>query len=255
VLLAQHGDATNRNVQADLPLTVTLAAAITHAQTIQADAPDVAWRVALWASWGWSNAIGGEPERLVPWSAVQSAIAARVERENGIGAAPFGRRRGVARTITRLAREWSTGHQPPGDTQTLYAAGVNVALDNGSTIAAEGYKSLSTVAILRDYHVAGTRMRLAWAIQQDIDTFGGENVDRDTLGSLHGRATTTCKRFVRDRAFDDDTDAGFLVVVDEVNDDASMARRELHVLVHFHPTGSADWVDARISSVARTETL
>ncbi|EHN09422.1 hypothetical protein PAI11_37560 [Patulibacter medicamentivorans] len=254
-LLLEHGEINNRNPHLDLTPTVTEGDALAHALAVQADHPATIKRAGLWASWSYVTPVAGEPERLLPRSAVQSGIASRVEQVNGIGAAPFGHELGTSAIESRLFREWSTGYNPPGEAQRLYAGQVNVALDDGVTIAAEGYRTLDPDPVYEDLHVADTRMRLAWQAETRARTFIGKPVTRQTLGSLHGSLIGLCEEFRAAGAFNDIGDVGYRVIVDELNTTTTMAARELHGRIRFRPTGSTHWIDVLVGSIRPTETV
>lgn len=252
--IIEHLAATNRVAELQLPLDVTKSQAIAQRQQLAADYPNDHWRVALWASSAYTTPIGSEPERLVGYSAIQAGISSFVEGEYGVGLAPFGIRRGVSRA-NRLYREWSTGFNPAGDVQELYAQNINTAIDNGQAIYSKGYRTLDSDPMREDAHVAGTRMRLAWGGLQKAETYGGQPADRITLAEYHSDLEALCKEFAKVRAFNTDGDVGYRIDVDSVNTDASLANRELHGRIYFRPNGSIHWTDILVGSLRTTEAI
>ncbi|WP_210492295.1 hypothetical protein [Patulibacter sp. SYSU D01012] len=250
--IIEHCAATNRVAELQLPPDISESDAIEHRQSLAADYPADAWRVNLWASHAYTQPIGSEPERLVGYSALQAGIASFVEREYGIGAAPYGLRRGVSRA-SRLYRERSTGYAPPGEVQRLYAEHVNVAQDDGQRIYSKGYRTLDGDSTREDGHVAGTRMRLAWQALQRAETYGGEPTDRTTVAEYHADLVAVCKEFAAARAFNTDGDVGYRVDTDAVNTDDSLGRRELHGRIFFRPNGSIHWADVLVGSIRTNE--
>jgi hypothetical protein len=253
--LIPHLAATNRIAELQLPLDVTKEQAIAHRQALAADFPDDHWRVAPWASHLYARPVSGDPDRLVGWSAVQTGIASYVEGAFGIGVAPFGLEHGVSTTGSRLYREWTTGHTPPGELQELYAEHVNAAYDNGQAIYAKGYRTADGDPLREDMHVAGTRMRLAWRSLQAAERFGSHNGDMLTLAQYETALTAICEEFATARAFNTDRDKGFRVVVGPLNTRESLARRELHGRIFFRPNGSIHWTDVLVGSVRPTEQI
>ena len=187
----------------------------------------------LWATWAYTAPVVGEPARLVPYSAVQAGITSKVYRTAGVGAPPFGVRRGGASTVTKLANEWSDA-----DRHDLYVAGINVAVDDGTTIAPWGFCTLDPQRINQDLHQAFVRMVLKWSAEQLAKAYLGEPVDANTLASYNGRLQLLGKEFVAARAM-----AAVTVDTDSPNTPVTMAARELHAVMSIQQTPTSDWVD------------
>jgi hypothetical protein len=246
-----HCDRANRVAMLDRPQATTKAQAITHRQTVLADVPALTGLGSLWAQWARATPIGGEPERLVPYSAIQAGITCRVDRKYGIGAAPFGGTNGAATTVNRLSPEWTDA-----DRAELYAEGINVATDDGSTVATWGHRTMADLQLDQDLHVAHVRMALRWRAGQIAATYLGAYVDRDTLASYAGRLQALLDEFQAMKAVYGTAETpGYVIDVDSVNTEDTLARRELHaaLLVKFTPT--SDWVDLTVGAVLITDTL
>lgn len=258
--MIDHAEATGRLVFLDLDSDVTEAEAEARRASLRAARPDTCWRALLWGEWVTCTPITGEPDRLVPISALQAGVSSRVLREFGLSATSFGPRRGVYKTARRLHREWTTSVNPPGEIQRLYAAAVNAAVDRGQTICSEGFRTLDPDPRREDGHVAFILMYIAWRGEALALSQIGELVDADTLAAYHtdleglGNELRTA-RAINPRDPSGNLDGGWLVDVDGVNDADTMAARELHGAVLFRPTGSAHWVDLTVGSVAANERL
>lgn len=246
-----HCELTNRVPLLDRPQATTKTQAVTHAEAIRADVPDLAGVGGIFASWARATPVAGEPTRLVPYSAVQAGITCRVDRLLGIGAAPFGTARGNATTVERLDSEWSDT-----DRTDLYAAGINVATDDGSTIATWGHRTVSDNLLDQDLHVAHVKMALRWEAGKIALSFIGEPLDRNTLAAYAGKLRLLLEEFRVARAvFGTDADPGYLIDVDSVNTEATLQARELHAALRVKFTPTSDWVDLLVGAVLITDTL
>jgi len=247
IALAEHGEAHNRDVYIDLPADTTINAAITHAETLRTDAPDLVKRIGMFLSWARQTTIAGETTRLVPYAGVQAAITSRVMRENGPGAPAFGLNRGVARTVARLEREFTDAER-----NQLYEAGINVAVDDGAQIAHWGFRTLDLDPLHSDLHHAHVRMTLRWLSTLIARTFLAEPLDALTLASYAGKLDGLGQQFASPavRAL-----YGYVIDVDTVNTVESMARRELHALWKIQQTPTADWVDLLVEVYPTTTDL
>jgi len=254
--ILEHCAARGRVAHLQLPADITEEDAIEHRQALAADFPGQAWRGTLWATHAWARALGGDPERLVGWAAIQAGLVSGVEGAYGLGAAPFGPRRGMSRTATRLYRDWlSAVGDPAGEVQRLYAQHVNVAQDTGRGIYAKGLRTLDTDPLREDAHVAGTRMRLAWRGRLAAEQYIGEATDMTSLGNYHSDLVVICEEFAKARAFNTDRDAGFRVSVDSVNTPTSLANRELYGRIDFRPNGSIHWTSIVVGARRPTDLI
>ncbi len=235
-----HCLAMNRIALLDLPAGVTKNDALTHILGVQADVSDAAIQRGIWiASWGYATAVSGEPERLIPYSAVEAGIASRLIRGTGVQIPAFGPKNATSSLIVpgKLYSEWS-----PDDTADLYADGVNVATDSGRAVSMWGYKTGSTDAADSDAWQQYVRMGLQFEGELILETFIGDPIDQATLASLAGSLDVLCGRFVEARAL-----AEFTVDVDSVNDNTTAANRELNARLSIRHLYSADWVSLSIS--------
>lgn len=245
----------NRLARFELDVDVTESDAIEHSLALEAEDELAAGSWELFASHAYVLPIAGQPERPVSWATVQAGINTRVFLERGIGPAPYGELRGQGLTVQRLIREWTTLTHPGGEVQRLYAGHVNTAVDRGSTINMEGYRTGSRDELLADGHGAFVRMALRFEGETLARRRIGDPVDRNSVVDYGGDLIAMCQRFVDARAINDDNDAGFIVDVDSVNTQASMDRREIHGLLRYHPTPSADWVDFLVGASRTQEIL
>ncbi|MGE4424998.1 MAG: hypothetical protein AB7G37_00935 [Solirubrobacteraceae bacterium] len=249
--LARH---PNRIAFLDMAADVDEAAAIARRLALEAANPEVAPQWALWAQWGRTRPAGATPPRLVSYADAQAGISARVLRELGPGKAPFGRTRGVTRSIATLDREWSTSQNPPGEVQRLYAAHVNTAVDRGQTIATEGYRTGSTDPRYEDLHVATTRMWVVWQGEEIALTYVGEPVNADTIASFAGGLAGMLEGLAGAQAITPGVllpepldDPGYVITTD-MNTPATMLARELWAHVLFRPAGSVHWAGVTVGS-------
>lgn len=241
----------NRRALLDLPAGVSKSDAITHAQTLQADVPELCEYGVLIASWVRVGIAAVEPARLIPWSAVQAGICNRVFRDLGYQTPAFGPTTGSSRTAVRLENEWSDE-----DRAELYAAGVCVATDDGRSISMWGYKTLNGDTLYEDAHAGQVRMALKFDAEDIARKYIAQPVDADSLASYASRLDALCKRYQRDRAiFGSADDPGYLVDVDSVNTPETMEAREIHAALRVRQTKSGDWVDLSIDLVPVTASV
>lgn len=235
-----HCVSHNRVAILDLPAGVSKNDALTHILSIQASIGDEAVQRGIWvASWGYCTPVAGEPERLVPYSAIQAGITSRLIRQNGVQVPPFGPKNATSALIVpgKLFSEWS-----PDDQSDLYAAGVNTANDSGRGVSLWGYKTGSVDKVDQDGWAQNVRMGLAFEGELILEQFVGEPIDQASLASLAGSLDGLCGEFVKARALDD-----YVVDVESVNDATTAANRELHAQLRVKHRNSADWVSLSIS--------
>lgn len=233
-LALEHGRLFNREPHLDLARGVSKSTAIGHAQTVRADLdePEDARNGGVWATWCFSRPIGGEPERLVPYGAVQAGIACRVDAEQGVGIPPFGTTNGRPRTVVRLDNEWSDQ-----DRHDLYVEGVNVAVNDGFALAAWGYRTLDLDENHCDLHHRHVRMAIKHAAELVAPEFIGAPINARTLARVHARLEGIGRDFQAIDALD-----AFQVDVDSVNTAETAARRWIWGVLSIRQTPTADWV-------------
>ncbi|MCK9250349.1 MAG: hypothetical protein M0P31_15420 [Solirubrobacteraceae bacterium] len=259
-VLVDHAAATGRLARLDLDPDVTEQQAGAAAAALLADRPATAWRGALWASWAYAAPVPGEPERLVPYSAIDAGVHSRILGETGIGSPTFGPAFASSLTATRLYREWTTTTDPAGEVQRLYAGRVNVAIDRGSTIAPEGYRTLDPDERREDLATATTRMALEWRGGQIALSMIGSGVTWNTIASYNGRLADVIvaefSRALNPTGPDGVEDGGYRVSTDRpVNAPESMAQRHMHARTRIRPAGSTHWVDLLVGTSTATEQL
>lgn len=227
-----HGESHNRDVFGFVDSTTDKAAAQAHAGAIQADAAGEAKMGGLFKTWCWTTPVAGEPERFVPYAAVQAGIACRNDREMGLRAPPFGVRNGSAVGVRKLHEDLSEE-----DRHELYVSGINIAVDDGFQIATLGYRTLDLDPLHDDLHHRHVRVKLKWRCEQVAKSYTGLPITPATQANYHGDLDGVCQEFVRDEAL-----ADFRVDVDGVNDAETAARRERHAVVYVRHTETSDWV-------------
>ncbi|MFT4034504.1 MAG: phage tail sheath subtilisin-like domain-containing protein [Patulibacter sp.] len=241
---ADHADARNRVVLAYTDASATSNDQITAATALVADRPDTAQHVGLFGAWAYTNAVAGDPERLVPWAAVQAGICARIHRAQGICAPAFGPVRGAAQIVTRLQSEIDDEARA-----TLYAAGVNYATDDG-TISTWGFRTVDPAPLDADLTHQYTRMGLRADGEAILASFIGSPGDADTLASLHARLVALGNEYIAARGLTE-----VAVDTDSLNTAETLAARELHALMRIKHTPTADWVDLVISIASYDQTI
>jgi hypothetical protein len=246
-----HCKVNNRKARLDLASSVTKTQALDYASAIQADAPDLVEHGGTWAGWVYAKPIANQPERLVPWTAVQAGIESRVEGEQGIAVPGYGPTNGYATTVTRLFSEWSDA-----DRSDLYAAGINVPTDDGTVVSSWGFCSLSLVQLDQDLHQQTIRMAYKFDAEAIARGMIAQPVDPSTLASYAGRLDGLSRAYQLARAiFGNEADPGYSIDVDSVNTSTTMAARELHALVRVRFGNSSDWADLLIPVVPINQSL
>lgn len=248
--LLNHCDSFNRKAWFNLPVDTTKSEALTHIATMQTDFPDVVKHGRWFASWAYCTPIAGEPERLVPWSAIDAGIASRLIHTKGVATPTFGPDGAAARIVDRLYNEWTAVER--GD---LYAEGVNVAVDDGATIACWGYKSGDPESLHSDAHHQTVRMAFRFDAEAILRSFIGRGLTPSTLASLHGALDGLCQDYQKAGAFytpDEGVTPGYRIDVENVNTTETIAARELHAVVAIKQTPTADWVDLMVNVAAIT---
>lgn len=185
----------------------------------------------LWGNWAYTRAIQGDPERLVPYSVVQAGVAANVDNTQGPAVSPFGPSNGDSSSVvTRLYNEFNDA-----DRHTLYEANVNIATNDGTTIAPWGYRTLDSVTpVNNDGQQLHVRMAIKFEATGIAASFIGKPANQSTAASYAGRLQTLGDEWVANQAL---LAYGTPVVtVDSVN-------RQLHGTLPIFPAGSIDWVD------------
>lgn len=187
--------------------------------------------------------------RTVPWTVVVAGLIARLEAAEGHpNVAPFGDY-GVPRWATSLTREFSEA-----DSETLVAAGCNVAHTYLGVPRNRTFHSLEdpTVGASEWADLAHTRVdRVVHAHARDIGrAMGARVIDRTTLGEFASRLRQRLEAMRRAGALLGDTpDQAFHVDTDSVNDDATMAAREVNAAVGLRMSEHAEFVNITLAKV------
>lgn len=242
--LAPWADEQNHIAFLDLAADISDSDAIEHAQSLQADVPDAMKSTSLWGSWAYASPISGDPQRLVPYSAIQAGISSRVERQFGISKAAFGVTRGSSATADRIYRE-----RTDAERHALYVAGINIATDDGQSIATWGHNTLDPDERFVDLHAARVRMWINWQGGTIAKGMLGDGVNADTLASYYAKLDGLLGP-LKGNALND-----YRIDVDAANTTETMERRELHAGVRVQQTPNADWVDLTVGYAALTEAL
>lgn len=253
-LARTHGQTFNR-VVLDSPATgASDSAVITAQQTLQADYPDAVKQGGTFHSWAYVTPVTGEQQRLVSWAAIQAGIQARVFQTLGVRSTAFGPARGPSRLAQKL---YKTDASRSDDARAaLYAAGVNVATDDGSTFSTWGYTTGDLDPLQQDLHHAFVRMAFRFDCEQVLKSKIGSYIDPATLSSLSGGLTAVAKRYQDDGAFiGTDADPGFRVDVDTVNTVDTGIARELNAYVLVRESSTADWVSLLITVTSPSATV
>lgn len=237
-----HGAEFNREVLLFLAPDATQSDAETYALGMQADAPDNVKIGGVFKTWCWTTPVAGEPQRFVPYAAVQGGLICRNDRERGLRAPPFGVTNGAAPGVTRLHEDLSDD-----DRHELYVAGVNIATDDGFTIATWGYRTLDLDPLHDDLHHRHVRVKLKWRAEQIAKRFIGPPINPRTQADYHGELEAMCKAFADDEAI-----AAYLVDVDGVNTPETAAARERHAVIYVRHTETSDWVTVTIPVLPTT---
>lgn len=243
--ILEHCAAFNRRARLTLPVGTSQGDAISHVQSLRAAVPEAVKRGGVFASWRTVTPVAGEPPRLVPWAALQAGIDSRIIREHGVATPSFGPTAGASRLTGLLSSEWSTAERA-----ALYAGGVNVATDDGLSVASWGFVTADAHPLHADLHHQTVLMALQAEAEQILRSKVGVQGDSDSLSSLHGQIEGTAASYKAERAL-----WGYRVLVDEVNTPATLAARELHAAIEVQQTPTSDWVDLLVSVRHPTETL
>jgi len=250
-IIVAHCKATGRRARLDLASGVTKQQAEDYASAFEADNPDTAQYGGVFGSWAYNIPIINQPERLVPWSAVQVGVEARIEKELGISIPTFGPTNAYATTVTRLFSEWSDD-----DRSELYAHNVNVATDDGAVVSTWGFRTLDSTPLDNDLHQQTIRMAFKFDAEAIMRGLIGQPVDESTLASMGGKLDALCRTYQGNRAIKgNDGDPGYRLVIDAVNTPTTMAARELHALVYGRFGNSADWADLLVTVVPTNQSL
>jgi phage tail sheath protein FI len=174
--LVNHALANQRHALLDLPNTATVATVTASAQAADA-APNKAGR---WASayWPWAIAPGLTPfsTRIIPWSAIQAGMCAKVDAAGNPNVPVAGVQNGAAQWATGISQDTSV----IGDTNrgSLNDNGVNVVMMILGTPTTWGNRTLRTFSEDPTWlQASGSRLAMA------IAALGGAIM----LGYVHGQ--------------------------------------------------------------------
>lgn len=259
--LLAHARANARHALLDLPDTSVIGT-LTTAVAAAGAAPNNGGR---WGSayWPWAVAPGLTPfsTRIIPWSAVQAGLAARVDALGNPNQPVAGVQHGQSRWVAGLSQPEPTG----ADREVLNDAGVNVAVGGGDqgvgpmTFGNRTLRSASTDPLWTQ--ASGSRLAMAIAARGDAVLLRYVHAQIDgkghTQGDLNGQLQAIlADLYDRDALFGDTPSEAFAVDTGPaVNTTETIAAGQLRASVAFRASPGADRVTLELVRVAVTEAI